>query len=130
MIIEDYTGSLEQRMVKLNEVLRNQTDLVLIGSSYGGLMAGMYALDNAEKVRKMILLAPALNLFEFKPYLRKQLHIPVMLYHGRQDDVVPPEAVHDIAQTVFLNLQYHLVEDDHPLNNTFKHMDWDNLIKF
>jgi predicted alpha/beta hydrolase family esterase len=70
MIIEDYMGSLDQRMEKLRAVLAGKEDLVLVGSSFGGLMVAMYACDNEGLVKRLILLAPALTLEEFSPYLR------------------------------------------------------------
>ena len=129
MLIDDFVGPFNRRMDKLNDLLHGKKNLLLVGSSYGGLMAASYAFDNERDVRKMILLAPALNLAEFKPYLKKKLHVPVMIYHGRHDDVVPPESVHDIARMVFTDLRYHLVEDDHSLHDTFKDMNWDELLK-
>ena len=50
MIIEDYTGSLEARMEKLEAVLAGKEDLILVGSSYGGLMAAIYACRHPGKV--------------------------------------------------------------------------------
>jgi pimeloyl-ACP methyl ester carboxylesterase len=130
MIIDDFFGPFMERMDKLYHLLLKKTDLILVGSSYGGLMAAVYTLNNEMKVRKLILLAPALNLEEFKPYLNKKSHVPVKIYHGRRDDVVPPESVHDTARKVFIDLQYHLVEDDHSLHDTFTSMNWDRLLKF
>jgi pimeloyl-ACP methyl ester carboxylesterase len=129
MVIEDFVGPFNQRMDRLNNLLRNKTDLLLVGSSYGGLMASVYALDNKRKVKKLILLAPAINLTEFDPYLKKKLQAPVMIYHGSHDDTVPPVSVRDIARIVFTDLKYHLVEDDHSLHNTFEHMNWDELLE-
>ena len=128
MIIEDFPGPFQERMVKLNNLLLEKTDILLIGSSYGGLMAAVYALNNERKVKKLILLAPALNLEELKPYLERKLSIPTMIFHGIYDDVVPPESVHAIAQQIFSNLQHHLVEDDHSLHDTFETMNWDELL--
>ncbi|MBT8490511.1 MAG: alpha/beta hydrolase, partial [Deltaproteobacteria bacterium] len=65
MIIEDYPGSFEERMLKLNKVLSDKKDLILVGSSYGGLMASVFTCTNEERVTRLILLAPALNLEEF-----------------------------------------------------------------
>ena len=93
MIIEDFVGSFKDRMEKLNEILSGKTSLILVGSSYGGLMAAVYAFNNEKSVKKLILLAPALDLFEFEPYLGRQLLLPVVIYHGRDDDVVSPSAV-------------------------------------
>jgi pimeloyl-ACP methyl ester carboxylesterase len=129
MIIEDFVGTFDQRMKKLNKLLSNKTNLILVGSSYGGLMATVYACNCEEKMKKLILLAPALNIDEFKPYLNKKLHLPVMIYHGRNDDVVPPLFVQSIAGSAFTNLQYNLVDDDHSLHRTFSYMDWDTLLE-
>jgi pimeloyl-ACP methyl ester carboxylesterase len=128
MIIEDYTGSLEERMDKLRRTLAGKEDLVLVGSSYGGLMAAMYACDNEPAVGKLILLAPALDLEEFGPYLNRTIDVPTILYHGSRDDVVPPEPVRRIAARVFKNLSHHFVDDDHPLSGTFTSFDWDALL--
>ena len=128
MIIEDYTGSLDQRMDKLYRTLAGKEDLVLVGSSFGGLMVAMYACDNEGLVKRLILLAPALTLEEFSPYLKRRIAVPVTLYHGRQDGVVPPEPVRRIAQQVFTTLDYHAVDDDHPLGETFPSYDWDRLL--
>jgi len=128
MIIEDYTGNFATRMRKLDGLLSGKNDLILVGSSYGGLMATQYAIDNENKVKKMILLAPALNLTEFKPPEHTKLHLPVIIYHGNNDDVVNPYIVKNIALKYFSNLEHHLVEDDHSLHKTFPALDWTNLL--
>jgi pimeloyl-ACP methyl ester carboxylesterase len=116
-------------MEKLNKILSDETSLILVGSSYGGLMAAAYAFDNEKSVKKLILLAPALNIYEFKPDLGRQLLLPVVIYHGRDDDVVSPSSVQDIARKLFANLEYHLVDDDHSLHTTFSLMNWDDLLE-
>lgn len=128
MIIEDYTGDYATRMRKLDSLLSGKSYLILVGSSYGGLMATQYAIDNEERVKKMILLAPALNLPEFKPPEHTKLHLPVIIYHGNNDDVVNPNIVKNIALKYFSNLEHHLVNDDHPLHKTFPVLDWKNLL--
>ncbi len=129
MIIEDFVGTFKDRMEKLNKLLSGKTSLVLVGSSYGGLMAAAYAYNNEKRIKKLILLAPALDLNEFKPYLGRQFLPPAVIYHGRDDDVVSPSSVQDIAWTVFANLEYHLVDDDHSLHRTFSLMNWDDLLE-
>ena len=128
MIVEDFRGSLEERMKKLNRILLDKKDLVLVGSSFGGLMAAIYTCNNEDKVKKLILLAPAINLEEFKPYLNNRIDIPVIIYHGRNDDVVPVASVQIIARKVFTNITYNIVDDDHPLKETFESFDWDELL--
>lgn len=129
MIIEDYTGSLARRLEKLEADLAGKENLIIVGSSYGGLMAAIYACRHPGKVRRLILLAPAINLEEFNPYAGQVLTTPVHLYHGRQDDVVPPGEVRAVAERIFNNLNYCLVEDDHSLHETFPKMPWDELLK-
>ena len=128
MIIEDYTGDFNARMRKLNDILAGKADLIIVGSSYGGLMAVQYAMENEKKVKKLILLAPALNLSEFTSNLNKQMMIPVVIYHGTNDDVVHPQIVKDIALKYFSNLEHNFVEDDHPLHKTFSVLDWKKLL--
>lgn len=128
MIIEDYTGSIEERMEKLRRILAGRQDLILVGSSYGGLMAAMYACDHEPAIKRLILLAPALDLEEFRPYLNRTVAVPTALYHGSRDDVVPPGEVRGIAARVFTDLDYHTVDDDHPLSGTFATFDWDSLL--
>jgi len=128
MIIEDYTGDFATRMDKLNNLLCGKIDLILVGSSYGGLMAAQYAMENEAKVKKLILLAPALNLPEFRPPGLTKLQIPVIIYHGTGDDVVDPYTVKTIARKYFSNLEHNLVDDDHSLHKTFPLINWKELL--
>lgn len=129
MIIEDFVGTFKERMEKLNKLLSGKAPLILVGSSYGGLMATAYAFNNERSIKKLILLAPALDIYEFEPYLGRQLLVPAVIYHGRDDDVVSPPSVRDIARKLFRNLDYHLVDDDHSLHTTFSLMNWDDLLE-
>ena len=128
MIVEDFHGTLDQRMGKLNALLSDDTSVIIVGSSFGGLMAAMFACENPRRVTKLILLAPALTFRDFGPYLHQRLDMPVTVYHGKNDDVVPLAPVHDIARRVFKNLTFNIVDDDHILSKTFKSIDWDNLL--
>lgn len=129
MIIEDYTGDFETRMTKLKAILSGRNDLILVGSSYGGLMAARFALDDESRVRKLILLAPALNIEGFENAVKQKLQLPVILYHGTKDDVVDPQAVKHIAQKSFARLEHHFVEDDHPLSKFFAKLPWPMLLQ-
>jgi len=128
MIIEDYTGNFITRMKKLNGILAGKTNLIIVGSSYGGLMAVQYAMENESRMKKLILLAPALNLpeFSFKSY--KPLQLPVIIYHGINDNIVDPYIVKNISLKSFSTLEHHLVADDHPLHKTFLDLDWKKLL--
>lgn len=128
MIIEDYIGDFTTRMHKLNNLLAGKSDLIIVGSSFGGLMAVQYAMENENRIKKLILLAPALNLPEFQPNSNKKLIIPVIIYHGTNDDVVNPQIIKNISMKYFINLEHHFVEDDHPLRKTFPILDWERLL--
>jgi pimeloyl-ACP methyl ester carboxylesterase len=128
MFTEDYSGPLEERMAKLERELSGKRDLILVGSSYGGLMAAIYACRNEACVRRLVLLAPALGHADFSD-CRQPLQIPVTLYHGRFDDVVPPAPIRQIAIRLFANLDHNIVEDDHDLHQIFPKLDWDSLLE-
>ncbi|MEE9910605.1 MAG: alpha/beta fold hydrolase [Deltaproteobacteria bacterium] len=129
MIIEDYTGDFQARMLKLEQVLKGKDNLILVGSSYGGLMAARFAIDNPLRVRKLILLAPALNIEGFEAAVKQKLPTPVILYHGTKDDVVDPDLVRTIAEKSFARLEHHFVEDDHPLSHVFPQLPWPALLE-
>jgi pimeloyl-ACP methyl ester carboxylesterase len=128
MIIEDYTGDFDTRMSKLNKLLCGKIDLILVGSSYGGLMAAQYAMENEGRVKKLILLAPALNIPEFRPPGHTKLQIPVIIYHGTDDNIVDPYTVKKIALKYFSNLKHDFVDDDHSLHQTFPLINWKELL--
>lgn len=128
MIIPNFVGSLQERMEKLEEVLLNKSGIRVVGSSFGGLMAALFAMKHESLVERMVLLAPAINLIEFAPYLKKQISIPVWVYHGRDDRVIPLVQVEAIAEKSFRNLSFNPVDDDHFLHKTFKSIEWAVLL--
>ncbi len=128
MIIEDYFGPFQERMERLEETLAGKNNLILVGSSFGGLMAAVYASLHEERVKSLVLLAPALHLESYKSYQSKKLLIPTTIVHGRQDSVIPLDAIRDIAEKVYVNHVFHVVEDDHYLHKTFPALDWDYLV--
>lgn len=129
MIIPDFTGAVATRMSKLNEILSGKRGVIMIGSSLGGLMAALYAFQNRGRIKKLILLAPALNLPEFTPYLRETLLLPVYVFHGRDDELIPVQQIQKIAKTVFANLTFTLLDDDHRLSRKFISIDWHKLLR-
>ena len=128
MIACDFTGAFEERMDKLNNILAGKGDLILVGSSYGGMMACEFSCRMPEKIKKLILLAPALNHMPHEICLDMKLNFPITIYHGNRDNVIPPGEVYEIARKLFTNLSYHLVPDDHSLHSTFVGLDWDSLL--
>jgi predicted esterase len=128
MIIPDFAGPVARRMSKLKEILVGKTGIIMIGSSLGGLMAGLYAFQNKDRMKRLILLAPALNLPEFDPYRSLTLSLPVYVFHGRNDELIPARQIQKITEKVFADLAFTLLEDDHRLSRTFTSIDWHNLL--
>jgi len=128
MVIPHFTGTLEERMEKLNRIIAGASGIILVGSSFGGLMASLFAMENESRVARLILLAPAINHLKFVGYGSRKISTPVEIYHGSSDEVIPLADVERVARQVFVNLSFHAVEDDHYLHQTFKRLDWDRLI--
>jgi pimeloyl-ACP methyl ester carboxylesterase len=128
MIIPDFIGAVATRMLRLNKILMDKKGIIMIGSSLGGLMAALYAFQNQDRIKKLILLAPALNLPEFTPYLSEKFTIPAYIFHGKKDEVIPPKPIQAIAKKVFANLSFAMLDDDHRLSKTFTSIDWPKLI--
>ncbi|MGE5250475.1 MAG: alpha/beta fold hydrolase [Bacteroidota bacterium] len=129
VLTPDFTGSFAERMKQLRPILGESSGWTIIGSSYGGLMGTAFAHDHPGQVRKLVLLAPAIILPEFsaRPDL-KPVDVPTVLIHGRQDEVVPAEAVRILAERIFTHLDYIPVDDDHRLHKTFEAMDWEKIL--
>jgi pimeloyl-ACP methyl ester carboxylesterase len=129
LIVPDFTGPLGVRMAHMEAIIGDQTGWTLIGSSLGGLMAAIFATKHPDQVRKLVLLAPALNLPEFTKHLPKPVNVPTILIQGKKDEVVPPEAVHRLAKQIFPKLRYLSVDDDHQLHHTADTLDWKSLLE-
>ncbi len=128
MLIPHFSGPLEERMNKLRGLLEGKENLRIVGSSFGGLMAALFAMENEPRVERLVLLAPAINLVAFTPSSGHTLRLPVWIYHGRNDEVISIDDVRRTARGTFSNLRFHEVEDDHSLHRTFQTMDWDALL--
>ncbi len=126
----DFTGSLEQRMEKLLTILQSPPadKWTLIGSSFGGLMAALYAISHPQRLEKLILLAPALIWPDFVLQTDLRIPIPTVIYHGRHDDIVPIEYARSLAERSFTQLVFHDVNDDHFLHPTVRAIDWQQLL--
>lgn len=122
----NFAGTLANRLHQLTNLCQDFTNLILVGSSFGGLMATCYARDFPAKVTRLILLAPALNFEEFSPPATK-LQVPITLIIGCDDTVTPPDQVIPLAQQTFSNLEIRIEEDDHMLQKTFLDMAWHEL---
>lgn len=128
MLIPDFAGSLNERMDQLRSLLATGEKYLLIGSSYGGLMATVHAIEHPEQVSRVILLAPALNFSEFIPYQGRHTNVPALVYLARHDTVTPPDMVRPFAEQTFLRLDCRTLDDDHMLLRVFYEIPWDMLL--
>lgn len=128
MLRPDFYGTLQERMKQLTALVGDADDLIAVGSSFGGLMGTCLALEQPERVKRLILLAPALNFHEFKVPAEK-IDVETILVIGRDDVVTPPDIVFPAAEATFANLQLSVVDDDHLLHNTYQHLDWNYLLR-
>lgn len=129
MVIPNFTGELAERMDKLNRILEGKTGITMVGSSFGGLMASLFAMENEARVNRLILLAPAINYIDTSGYRKKRLTLPTWIFHGIKDDVIPLKAVEEAADNYFTNPVFSRVDDDHFLARTFETIDWPMLLK-
>ncbi len=128
LVSPDFPGTLDVRMGKLDEVLGDASDITIIGSSFGGLMGALFTCAHPQRVVKLILLAPALVWPDFADNPPAPVSVPTIVYHGRQDDIVPLAPTKALAEQVFTNLTYHEVDDDHSLHATVQALDWLALV--
>ena len=129
MRVPDFVGGLPERMKQLETILGTESSWTLVGSSLGGLMAALFAMNHPDQVRKLVLLAPALTLPGFTKSLSAQISIPTTIVQGTQDEFIPIEPTRKLAEKIFTNLTYIPVEDNHRLHKTAEELDWKKLLE-
>ncbi|MFW9879208.1 MAG: alpha/beta fold hydrolase [Candidatus Thorarchaeota archaeon] len=120
---------LEKRMEQLTSILKEKDFWIIIGSSFGGLMATIFAFQNPKKVLKLILLAPFLSVLELDVKNYPPLEVPVIIFQGKNDAIVSLKQSKNLAERLFANLKYNVMDDDHSLKNTVKALDWKKVIQ-
>jgi pimeloyl-ACP methyl ester carboxylesterase len=128
ILTPDFSGSLEERMAQLNRVLQDLGNWTIVGSSFGGLMGALYTCQNPEKVNRLVLLAPALIWPDFAIDPPQPIDVPVVVYQGSKDEHLPPQEVQRLAELVFKNLTFNMVDDDHGLYKTVHAINWKSLL--
>lgn len=128
MCIPDFEGDLATRLSKLEKLCAGCNDLILVGSSFGGLLATCFAIRHPGRCHSLVLLAPALNFPEFVPP-QEMVSTPSILIIGDQDTVTPPDSVLPLARKTFSQLQIFRYEDDHMLHGCFEKLDWKQLLQ-
>jgi len=130
IITPDFTGELLERMEQLRNVLKAEKKWIFIGSSFGGLMGTLYMMENPDKVEKAVLMAPALvSPLIPEDFKLNKIEIPVVIFHGKNDEVVPLDPVRKFAENYFKKFEYYLVDDDHRLHATTKSIEWEKILK-
>jgi pimeloyl-ACP methyl ester carboxylesterase len=128
MVTPDFDGDISTRMSQLRDILGKETGWILIGSSLGGLMAALFAYESPKQVRKLVLLAPAVSLFEFENIPPASISIPTTIIQGTQDELIHLPEARELAEKVFTHLTYLVVDDDHRLHKTAEKLDWKALL--
>lgn len=123
VLCPDFSGDLSQRLEQLEKICAPYKTMTLIGSSFGGLMATIFAIRQPTRVHRLILLAPALNFEEFSPPL-PPISMPTLLIMGKNDTVCPPALVRPLAEKTFTDLEMRCGDDDHLLREMFLEIDW------
>lgn len=129
MLIPDFRGDLDQRMDALYAVLGEKQGWTIIGSSFGGLMGALFTCQHPEQVRRLVLMAPALIWPDFANASPAAIDVPTVIYHGNRDEIVPLITVRQIAERVFRNLTFKIVDDDHGLYKTSHEIDWEVILE-
>jgi pimeloyl-ACP methyl ester carboxylesterase len=129
MRVPDFIGGMPERMKQLETILGAESGWRLVGSSLGGLMAALFAMEHPEQVLKLVLLAPALTLPGFTKILSAQITIPTTIVQGTHDEFIPLEPTRKLAEKIFTHLTYIPVDDDHRLHKTAKELDWKKLLE-
>ena len=113
---------LKERIDILNELVSKE-EVVLAGSSYGGLACAFVAQQQPEQIKGMLLLAPALHLPESPNDNPEKLiapnNFPISIIHSVTDEIVPISASKDYIERSGNNLRLIEVEDSHVLEDSF-----------
>ncbi|MFX0060983.1 MAG: YqiA/YcfP family alpha/beta fold hydrolase [Candidatus Hermodarchaeota archaeon] len=173
---ESFTNMRPSRLIKKIHtfvMMRDYEDITLMGSSFGGFLAAWYAARHHERIKNLILMAPALKfsaeravkilgttLTEWKergsvsiPHVRFSKEVPLsysfvedlinhpppdfsvlaapiptLIFHGKNDDVIPVKWSEDYASDRS-NVSLNILESDHQLLDQLDAM-WIDIGKF
>ena len=101
LIAPDCTGMMgvDERLAHIESELAGFERLLLIGSSFGGLMACLFASRHPGRVATMVLCAPALH-DPLRAHVAKIERVPsrCVILHRTQDEIVPVQASRRFAE--------------------------------
>lgn len=117
----------EMELIDRVELLKETIEIgnvVLAGSSWGGLACALTAMQIPEKLKGLLLLAPALHYPESPNDEPEKLiapdNVPVTIIHSTTDDIVPISASKNYIERSGNNVQLIEVEDNHVLENSIE----------
>lgn len=108
----DFQGmGIDERLAKATELTTGETDLIVVGSSFGGLLAALLYARHPERFFSYVLAAPALMLADEDEITAMPRDAVVV--HGSRDDVVAIGPVRTLCRT--FGIEVVEVDDDHRL---------------
>ena len=108
----DFQGlELEERVAKAEAETAGLEDIIVVGSSFGGLVAALLYDRHPERFRTYILLAPAI--YDERSSGISKAPDDGVIIHGTHDDIVPIEPVRAFAAKH--HLRFIEVDDEHRL---------------
>jgi predicted esterase len=117
----------EMELIDRVELLKETIEIgnvVLAGSSWGGLACALTAMQIPEKLKGLLLLAPALHYPESPNDEPEKLiapdSVPVTIIHSTTDDIVPISASKNYIERSGNNVQLIEVEDNHVLEDSIE----------
>ena len=117
----------EMELIDRVELLKENIEIgnvVLAGTSWGGLACALTAIQIPEKLKGLLLLAPALHYPESPNDEPEKLiapdNVPVTIIHSTTDDIVPISASKNYIERSGNNVQLIEVEDNHVLENSIE----------
>jgi pimeloyl-ACP methyl ester carboxylesterase len=127
LITPQFSGILDSDLALIHTIIGDTQGWILIGSSYGGLVAAIYTLLHPSSIKKLVLLAPTLKSEIYRHleinHASYPIAVPTIVYHGIRDGLpIPP--MESRARNLFADIQYNIVDDDHGLKATMQRVDW------
>jgi predicted esterase len=110
----DFEGmmDIDERLEKAERLTCDETDMVVVGSSFGGLLAALLYAKHPEPLRTYVLMAPAL----YRDAAERVDEMPpgAVVIHGRRDEVVPIDQVRDFCAD--FDIEFIEVDEEHRLH--------------
>ena len=116
----DFEGmmDIDERLDKAERITRGETDMIVVGSSFGGLLAALLYAKHPERFRTYVLMAPALYLDAAESV--DKMPPGAVVIHGVDDEVVPIDQVRTFCKD--FDVEFVEVDDGHRLHGALELM--------